>query len=109
MTISHRSLSRAQGSVRRPGVLGAGAIASLVLAACSDQRIGDEHSIDAGTAIFVDAAASGSDSGGSWSSAHHDLQAAIDHARPGDEIWVRAGTYRPAGGAGHREATFRLK
>lgn len=43
--------------------------------------------------IYVKAGSNGN--GTSWDRAYGDLQAALNAARPGDQIWVAAGTYRP--------------
>lgn len=56
--------------------------------------------------IFVDARGSGGDEI-SWSSAYNDLQAALDNAEAGDEIWLAAGTYLPTLGT-DRAATFTI-
>ena len=45
--------------------------------------------------IYVDASASGAGDGSSWTDAFTGLQAAIDAASPGDQIWVAEGVYRP--------------
>jgi hypothetical protein len=58
--------------------------------------------------VFVDASATGSANGSSWSDAFPDLQAALAAAQPGEEIWVAAGTYRPAPAGGNRASAFRL-
>ncbi len=58
---------------------------------------------------FVAQRAKGRGNGADWTNAHTDLQAALAAARPGEEIWVAAGTYKPAGPSGDRSATFQLK
>jgi autotransporter-associated beta strand protein/predicted outer membrane repeat protein len=61
--------------------------------------------------IYVDARATGVHSGGSWVNAFTTLQDALTLARTDShfrEIRVAAGTYRPAGQGGSREATFQL-
>lgn len=45
--------------------------------------------------LFVDADASGNDTGTSWANAFRDLQSALAAATPGDEIWVAEGVYKP--------------
>ncbi|QEC43263.1 MBG domain-containing protein [Pseudobacter ginsenosidimutans] len=65
--------------------------------------------------FFVKPTASGNGSGSSWDNASADLQAMINAAAAGDEIWVAAGTYKPAslpGGSntsGPRDVAFVLK
>lgn len=44
---------------------------------------------------YVNAAAVGANNGTSWTDAFTDLQLALAEAQPGDEIWVKAGTYTP--------------
>jgi len=56
--------------------------------------------------IYVDASAGGSGSGRSWTNAHTDLQAALEAASSGDEIWVSTGTYSPGSAP---EDTFEMK
>lgn len=58
---------------------------------------------------YVNASATGSQSGTSWASAFVDLQDALAAATAGDEIWVARGEYRPAGVGGDRTASFQLK
>lgn len=59
--------------------------------------------------IFVNAAATGANTGASWQDAYTDLQSGLSAATvtPGSAIWVAAGTYLP-GTAGNRGATFVL-
>jgi hypothetical protein len=47
--------------------------------------------------VYVDADAGTGGDGTSWSNAYSDLQAAIDNAPPGSEIWVAEGVYTPDG------------
>jgi hypothetical protein len=53
--------------------------------------------------------AAGAGTGVSWADALTDLQAALSLAAPGDEIWVAAGTYRPAGPNADRDVSFALR
>ncbi len=49
----------------------------------------------ADTIIYVDPQAPGANNGSSWTDAYIRLQNALHNARPGDEIRVAQGTYRP--------------
>ncbi|MBU0490223.1 MAG: DUF11 domain-containing protein [Chloroflexi bacterium] len=58
--------------------------------------------------IYVDASASGANTGASWADAWTDLQAALGRAYPGVQIWVAAGVYKPTAVSTDRTATFQL-
>jgi len=60
-----------------------------------------------GAILRVDAAAPGGGNGASWGTAYNNLTSTIALAAGGDEIWVKAGTYKPAGGG--RYDSFTLK
>ena len=57
--------------------------------------------------VYVDAAASGSGNGTSWTNAYTDLQAALTQSNA-TEVWVTAGTYKPAEPGGDRTTAFDL-
>jgi hypothetical protein len=57
--------------------------------------------------IYVVPGGAGAQTGTDWASAK-DLQAALQSATNGDQIWVKAGIYTPTTGA-DRSATFQLK
>lgn len=73
-----------------------------------------------GRIIYVDGAATGASNGSNWANAHRCLQDALANARPGDEIRVAKGVYRPdrrtefavretqVTASGDRAATFQL-
>jgi parallel beta-helix repeat protein len=57
--------------------------------------------------IFVDASATGTNTGSTWANAYHNLAAALDYAVPGETIDVAQGTYY-ATSDGNRVDTFQL-
>ena len=63
--------------------------------------------VDAHPIHYVTVAGAGLGNGSSWDNAHTGLQAALEAAVQGDEIWVAQGTYKPSVPAG-RDATFQL-
>ena len=61
------------------------------------------------TLIFVKADATGAGDGTSWADAFPSLRTGLWYAQFGDEVWVAAGTYRPAGASSIRTTSFRIK
>ncbi|HSJ54385.1 MAG TPA: PKD domain-containing protein [Anaerolineae bacterium] len=57
--------------------------------------------------LYVDADAWGANDGSTWVDAYTDLQDALAAAKPGDEIWVADGVYKPTTGV-NRAASFAL-
>ena len=58
--------------------------------------------------IYVNLAATGENTGMSWTDAYADLQIALASAEGNDEIWVAEGRYTPASSGGGRDSTFQL-
>ncbi|MTW21928.1 InlB B-repeat-containing protein, partial [Allochromatium palmeri] len=52
-----------------------------------------------GAVIYVDAGASSGGDGSSWGSAYNSLVTALTSASSGDQVWVKAGVYRPGSAA----------
>ncbi len=61
-----------------------------------------------GDVIYVNDDAPGLVNGTSWDDAYLDLQDALGAASTGDQIWIAAGTYRPAPAGGSRDSSFTL-
>lgn len=59
------------------------------------------------TTLYVNANATGSNNGSSWTNAYTNLETAITNATSSNEVWVAAGTYKPTGTT--RTSTFLLK
>lgn len=71
--------------------------------------IGLSHSIYAQTTWYVDSAqADNNGAGTSWATAKKELQAGINAAASGDQVWVKAGTYKPTLGT-DRNISINLK
>ena len=73
---------------KRVDLLRLGLLLVLAVASSSVSAIGG--------VLHVDALAVGSNDGSSWTDAFTDLQPALAAAVSGDEIWVAAGSYKPA-------------
>ncbi len=83
-------------------------LAALVLAATWAASAAPLPTARAAGVIYVDADASGANTGLSWTDAFTDLQSALLTATAGAEIWVAEGVYKPTAGT-NRAATVQLK
>ena len=85
-----------------------GSVCSFILCIALIGSLAGTRVSAAGTIIYVDGDAGGTNNGMSWTDAYIDLQQALSSAVSGDQIWVAAGTYKPTAGT-DRSATFSLK
>ncbi len=67
----------------------------------SGNALGDRH--------FVNAAATGANTGDSWANAFTDLRNALAIAKESSQIWVAAGTYKPDTANGAAASTFLIR
>ena len=80
----------------------------------SDDQNGDGVPDECGIRRYVNGTAAGANNGLSWSSAYLKLEDALADAAANSgplgpySIWVKSGTYRPAGSSGDRNASFFL-
>ncbi len=87
-------------------------LAILVIAGASLTPASPLPARGAGTTIYVNLNATGSNNGTTWTDAYTSLQSALAAASSGDQIWIAQGTYYPSAleDAGDpRSATFTLK
>ena len=70
----------------------------LALIRQAESELGIDFNADGvlGSRIYVNAAASGKNTGQTWPDALPNLQDALDRASAGIEIWIAAGTYKPS-------------
>ena len=61
-----------------------------------------------GSVVYVNAAATGSNSGASWANAYTSLQSGLAGVGAGDEIWVAAASYKPTA-TSDRTVSFAMK
>ncbi|MBS0191040.1 MAG: right-handed parallel beta-helix repeat-containing protein [Phycisphaerales bacterium] len=78
----------------------------LLRGACSASALAIPSTVLAGI-LYVNAAGPAGGNGSSWASPYSDLQSAIAAAKPGDQIWVARGIYKPH--PTDRTASFQLK
>ena len=90
----------------RPLLPAIGAMA-LVFAALALLLLGSPAALAADGFVYVDHTASGNNNGSSWDDAYNTLQAALDAAVYGDELWVATGVYTPTNTA-DSSATFQM-
>lgn len=65
-------------------------------------------SIGVSTQYYVNTSATGDNNGLTWADAYTELRDALATVAVGDEVWVAAGTYKPAVPGGDRNNTFTL-
>lgn len=72
----------------------------LCLTLCASPRL-------SAAIIYVNANASGNNTGLNWTNAYNDLQSALTTASSGDQIWVAAGVYKPTS-TNNRDIAFEI-